>query len=150
VFDREIPVAYGILADILVAVHVAFMVYVVLGQLVILAGVVARWSWVRNIWFRCSHLLAIFIVAFETVMNMPCPLTVWEHDLRMAAGQPVSEATFIGRLMHNLLFYDLPTWVFTTAYLTFFGLVVLTFVLAPPRRRLAAPTAEPRVATESI
>lgn len=139
---------YGILADILVAIHVGFMVFVVLGQLVILAGAIARWNWIRNIWFRCSHLLAISIVAFETIMGISCPLTIWEHDLRLAAGQPVSDATFIGRLMHNLLFYDLPPWVFSTAYLTFFGLVVLTFVLAPPRRRRSA--SGPMVAAESV
>ena len=50
-------------------------------------------------------------------------------------------------MMHDLLFYDLPTWVFTTAYLTFFALVVLTFVLAPPRRK---PTGtEATLATKS-
>ena len=35
-----------------------------------------------------------------------CPLTVWERDLRMLAGQPVSEATFIGRLMHDESYAD--------------------------------------------
>jgi uncharacterized protein DUF2784 len=132
-------VGYGIVADLIVAVHVAFVAYVVLGQLVILAGMLARWSWVRNLWFRCSHLLAIGIVALETVVGVSCPLTLWEQNLRSAAGQPVSEATFIGRMMHYILFYNLPTWVFSTAYLSFFGLVVLTFVLAPPRRRPRKP-----------
>jgi hypothetical protein len=136
-----LDVGYTLLADLIVAVHVAFMVYVVVGQLVILAGVVARWNWVRNIWFRGSHILAIGIVAVETLIDMQCPLTVWEDQLRVAAGQPVSEATFIGRMMHSILFYDLPQWVFSTAYLTFFGLVVLTFVLAPPRRRARKPAA---------
>ena len=64
-------VGYVILADFIVAIHVAFMVYVVFGQLLILIGVVAKQGWVRNIWFRCSHLGAIFIVAFETVADIP-------------------------------------------------------------------------------
>lgn len=142
---------YVILADLIVAIHVAFVAYVVIGQLLILAGVVARWGWVRNLWFRCSHFLAIGIVALETLIGMSCPLTVWEDQLRSAAGQPVAEATFIGRLMHNILFYDLPPWVFSTAYLTFFGLVVLTFVLAPPRRRQpAGAKKEAMMTTESV
>lgn len=141
---------YTILADFIVAVHVVFMVYVVFGQLLILGGVVGRWGWIRNAWFRCSHLCAILIVAFETVAGIDCPLTIWEDQLRAAAGQPVTEATFIGRIMHDLLFYDLPTWVFSTAYLTFFALVVATFVLAPPRRRLPEPELQPMMAAESV
>jgi hypothetical protein len=135
-------VGYVIVADIIVAIHVAFVAYVVLGQVLIVAGIVARWGWVRNIWFRCSHLLAILIVAVETLVSVDCPLTVREDSLRKAAGMPVNDATFIGRLMHNILFYDLPTWVFSMSYLTFFAIVVATFVFAPPRRRRPA-TAKP-------
>ena len=126
---------YGLLVDSVVAVHVLFMVFVVFGELLILAGIERRWNWVRNPWFRLAHLAAILIVALETLAGSACPLTVWERDLRVLAGQPVTDATFIGRIMHGVLFYDLPSWVFTAAYLTFCALVVATFVLAPPRRR---------------
>jgi hypothetical protein len=128
-------VPYGFLADVLVIIHVAFMAYVVVGQLLILIGILAGWDWVRNLWFRLSHLLAILIVALETVAGIACPLTIWERQLRELAHQPVSDLSFVGQLMHAILFYDLPEWVFSTAYLIFFALVVATFVFAPPRRR---------------
>jgi len=132
---------YGLLADVIVAIHVAYVSYVVFGQLAIFAGVVLRWQWIRNFWFRLTHLVAISIVAFEAVMNIPCPLTVWEDRLRRLAGQPVTGETFVGRLLHYLIFYDWPPWAFTVLYVGFALLVLATFVFAPPRwrRPLAAP-----------
>ncbi len=126
---------YGLLADVVVAIHVGYVSYVVIGQLAIFAGVVLRWQWIRNVWFRLTHLVAISIVAFEAIMNITCPLTNWENQLRAAAGQPVSGETFVGRLLHNLLFYSWPPWVFTSLYITFALLVLATFVFAPPRWR---------------
>ena len=45
------------LADGVVALHVSYVAFVVLGQLLILAGVVFRWQWVRNFWFRLGRKL---------------------------------------------------------------------------------------------
>lgn len=126
---------YGLLADVIVAVHVAYVSYVVFGQLAIFAGVVLRWQWIRNFWFRVTHLVAISIVAFEAIMNITCPLTLWEEQLRRAAGQPTSGETFVGRLLHYLIFYDWPPWAFTVLYICFALLVLATFVFAPPRWR---------------
>jgi hypothetical protein len=50
----------------------------------------------------------------------------------------VESGTFIGRFMHDLIFYDFPPWVFTTAYVGFAAVVLATFVLAPPRWRRSA------------
>jgi hypothetical protein len=128
---------YGVLADVVVGIHLAYVSYVVVGQLLILVGVVLRWQWVRNPWFRWTHLLAIGTVAFEAIFGITCPLTDWEDNLRTLAGKPLTEGeTFIGRLMHNtLIFHCGEQWVFTTAYISFALLVLLTFLLAPPRRR---------------
>ena len=105
------------------------------GQLLIWLGLWRGWRWVRNWWFRVRHLVAISIVALEAVFNIACPLTVWEQRLREMAGDEVSRGTFIGDLLHNLIFVAAPAWAFTVAYVTFAALVVATFVLAPPRRR---------------
>lgn len=128
----------GVLADAIVAVHAIFVGFVVLGQVVILLGLWRGWGWVRNRWFRGVHLLAILFVALETIIGLNCPLTVWEDQLRQAAGQQVEEGTFIGRWLHALIFYDFPSWVFTSVYVAFAVLVLATFVLAPPRWRRTA------------
>src|SRR5437763_16218128 len=124
---------YGLLADLLVAIHVAYVSYVAVGQLLIWLGLALRWRWVRNPWFRWTHLLMIAVVAAEAVLDWPCPLTVWEGQLREAAGQPVSGETFVGRLLHRLIFLDLPPWGFTLLHVGFAALVLGTFLLAPPR-----------------
>jgi hypothetical protein len=71
-----------LLADLLVTIHLAFVAFVVVAQLLILVGWLARWGWVRNFWFRAVHLLCIAFVAVEAVGGIQCPLTTWEHDLR--------------------------------------------------------------------
>jgi hypothetical protein len=123
------------LADLMVVIHASYASFVVLGLAAILAGVVFRWSWVRNVWFRAAHLVAIGIVVAESLAGIPCPLTVWEKQLRELGGQAHYAGDFLGYWAHRLLFFDAPPWVFTVIY-TLFGLAVLAaFVLAPPRRR---------------
>jgi hypothetical protein len=126
-----------VLADAIVIVHAAFVAYVVLGMGAILAGIVLRWGWVRNAWFRVTHLAAIGVVVLETVGGVACPLTTWEHALRRRAGQTGYTGDFLGYWAHRLIFFDFPPWAFTTLYLLFGASVFLAFVLAPPHRRIA-------------
>ena len=121
------------LADVVVALHFAIVVFIVGGLVLVWVGAAARWTWVRNPWFRYAHLAAIVFVAAEALAGMACPLTVWEDMLRGGA-QPDS---FVGRWIRRLLFYQAPEWIFTTAYCAWAAASVLTLVLVPPRRRAA-------------
>jgi hypothetical protein len=122
-----------VLADVIVIVHAAYVAFVVLGLMAILAGIVFRWSWVRRPVFRIVHLTMIAIVVGESLAGIPCPLTVWEHQLRIRAGQAAYPGDFLGHWAHRLIFFRAEPWVFTVIY-TLFGLAVLaTFLLAPPR-----------------
>jgi hypothetical protein len=132
---------YGYLADLLVGIHIAYVAYVVIGQLLLWFGWARGWRWVRNPWFRWTHLAAIAFVALEEFVGMTCPLTDWERALRELAGQPFSGQTFLARLMHDVLFYQGPAWVFTAIHLVMAGLVLATFVLFPPRRFRRVPSA---------
>ena len=125
---------YGFLADLMVAIHVSYVGYVVVGQLLIWLGWAFGRQWVRNLWFRASHLLAIGIVAYEELMDIRCPLSVWEEHFRELAGQPTSGETFLGRMLHSLIFYDFQPWVFEAIYYTALAVVLLTLLLCPPRR----------------
>jgi hypothetical protein len=129
---------YRLLADLIVTVHFAYVAFVVVGQVLVLAGLWRGWGWVRNWWFRVAHLVAIAVVALEAIFDVACPLTIWEQRLRELAGQEASRGTFVGDLLHNLIFVDAPPWAFTAAYVAFAALVAATFVLAPPQRRGAA------------
>lgn len=124
---------YQFLADAVVVFHALFVGFVVFGQLYILVGLWRRWPAVRNFWFRLIHLSMIGVVALEAVFGIVCPLTSLENHLRQLAGQQVQEGSFMGRLAHNILFYDAPQWIFSVLHCVFALVVVLTFVLAPPR-----------------
>jgi hypothetical protein len=124
---------YSFLADMVVAFHVFYVAFVVLGLLAIAVGALLRQSWVRNTWFRWIHLVMMGIVGLEAVYNITCPLTTLEEHLRELALQPVSEGSFLGRLLHDTLFVSWPVEVVNMLHVAFALLVVGTFVLAPPR-----------------
>lgn len=119
----------GLVADVVLVCHFAFVLFVVGGFALILAGAALGWRWVRNRAFRYAHLGAIVFVAAEALVGMACPLTVWEDMLRRASPDGPS---FVGRWVSRLLYYSLPEWVFTTAYVVFAIAVAVTFWLVPP------------------
>lgn len=127
---------YAFLADLIVAFHLLYVSFAVGGEIFILIGGIVKWNWVRNLPFRIVHLIAVVFVALEALIGMICPLTKWEYNLRRMAGQSAEEdITFVGRLIRMIIFYDFPDWFFTLLYVGFGGLVVLTLLLVPPRRK---------------
>jgi hypothetical protein len=136
---------FSFLADLVEASHVAFLVFTLIGQIVIFIGIALKWQWVRNPWFRCLHLACIVFVAFEYIVGMECPLTDLEVYLRDLAGETRNaDASFIGRLMHRSVFIfegvDTSHWGFLVGYVSFALLVLATFYFAPPRFRRAPQT----------
>lgn len=118
------------LADLILALHFAFVVFVIAGALLILAGRLRRWHWTGNPVFRFAHLAAVLFVAIETLLGLACPLTVWEAALR---GDAHDQRGFIAHWLGALLYYDWPAWVFTALYVSFAGLVALLYLWAPPQ-----------------
>jgi len=123
----------SVLADVTVILHATFVLFVVLGQGLILLGWLRQWQWVRYFPFRGLHLLAISYVVLEAWLGLTCPLTTLENYLRSQAGEIGYGHSFIGYWVHYLLFYSAPEWVFTLVYSIFGSLVVLTFLAYPPR-----------------
>ena len=129
----------ALLADLIVVVHLLYVGFIVVGELLIVLGGLVGWAWVRNRSFRVLHLAAILFVAAEAALGIVCPLTSWEAELRRRAGQHVEDdMSFVGRLVHDVLFIDLPSEVFPILYGGFAALVLLTLVLVPPRWRRPA------------
>jgi hypothetical protein len=122
-------------ADFVVAIHLAYVVVVVLGFVAILIGAAAHWRWVRSPYFRLTHLAMILLVALEAALGAACPLTTLESRLRLNAGATASSRDFIGYWLDRLIFYDAPPWIFTVIYFAFGALVMLTFWLVPVRFR---------------
>jgi hypothetical protein len=147
---------YAFCADAISALHLGYIAYVIFGQLAILIGWPLRWRWIRNPWFRTSHVAMIATVAVEAYYNFECPLTTWELNLRVWAGQlpenfrnmggqwELEDMSFIGRIVRDAFFFD-SSWdnVITNSYYGFAGLVLATLVLVPPRFRRPARLAAP-------
>ncbi len=131
-----------ILADAIVVFHASFVAFVVFGLVAILFGLWFRKDWARNPWFRGLHLAAIGVVVAETAFGIACPLTVWEHRLRGAAGETSYSGDFLGYWAHRLIFVQAPPRAFSAVYALFGTAVFLTFVLAPPRRTRRSTTNE--------
>ena len=135
VFDQHrITEMNRFLADFILLTHALFVVFVVVGFVLILVGYVWKWQWIGNTWFRIMHLLSIVFVVFQTWLGRSCPLTIWETQLRQASGEAGYSDSFVQHWLHHFLFYDFPPWVFSVAYTLFGILVALTWVLVPPRR----------------
>ncbi|QHB56873.1 DUF2784 family protein (plasmid) [Ralstonia solanacearum] len=118
------------LADTVLVLHALVVLFIVGGLIAILAGAALKHDWVRNRAFRLTHLAAIGVVATLALLGLPCPLTVLEDWLRTGAAGPQG---FVQRWVSAWLYYDLPTWVFATAYAAFLLVVVVTWWRIPPR-----------------
>jgi hypothetical protein len=124
---------YAIVADLIVAIHIAYVVYVVGGLVAILIGALRGRKWIRNPWFRVTHLLAILIVVMEIFLKLNCPLTTWENSARAAANQAVDGSAFMDRLLTFILIGSAPRWLINGLYFVFAVAIAATFFLAPPR-----------------
>jgi hypothetical protein len=135
---------YQSLANLVLITHIAFVLFVVGGQILIFVGGIPQlrnsqqsWQRVHKAGFRYLHLAAILYVVIESWLGVMCPLTVLEQWLRQAAGQTTYQGDFIAYYLSDFLFFNAPAWVFTCAYSVFGGLVLLSFFLIPIKKSAA-------------
>ena len=129
---------YALLADLLATFHLGIVLFVLLGQAAILTGILRGWRWIDRALFRWIHVGLMVFIAAQGALGQICPLTIWEYDLRVAAGEEGRSGTFVGRLMHDLLFIEPETVSqaeLNRYYVAFAALVVLCLWVVPPRRR---------------
>ncbi|HBZ95386.1 MAG TPA: DUF2784 domain-containing protein [Pseudomonas sp.] len=81
-------------ADALVLVHLGFILFVLLGGLLLL-------RWPRLLWL---HLPAVAWGIVVECLHLGCPLTPWENQLRRAAGQAGYEGGFIEHYLIPLIY----------------------------------------------
>jgi len=132
------PLPYALLADAVLALHVALVLFVVGAFFVVIVGNLRGWRWVNAPVFRIAHLVAIGIVVAEAWFGVVCPLTSLEMWLREQAGGATYGGGFIEHWLSRVLYYDAPPWVFTAVYSLFGVAVAATWWRFPPRRRWRA------------
>ncbi|MCX7660295.1 MAG: DUF2784 domain-containing protein [Caldimonas manganoxidans] len=85
---------YRTLADLLVLLHLGFVVFVVLGGFLV-------WRWPRLVWV---HLPAAAWGAWIELSAGICPLTPLENHLRQAGGQAGYTTSFVEHYVMPLLY----------------------------------------------
>jgi polyferredoxin len=124
---------FQLLADVVLSLHFAIVVFVVGGLGLVLVGNLRSWRWVNAPWFRLAHLAAIAFVVAQAWFGAVCPLTSVEMWLRASARMTTYTESFIEHWLQRLLYYEAPAWVFTVGY-SLFGLVVAAaWWYFPPR-----------------
>jgi hypothetical protein len=124
------------LANLVVVVHLAYFVFVVGGFVSIVIGAKQKWKWVYNPWFRIIHLLAVFVVLVEDVLQVPCPLNILEGRLRAPVPSPAEASSEIGYVLDLLLHHTIPGWFLDGMYWVLgVVLLVLIFIVRPHFRK---------------
>jgi polyferredoxin len=130
---------YQLLADVVLSVHVALVLFVVGGLVHILIGNLRSWRWVNALWFRLTHLAAVAVVVAEAWLGAVCPLTTLEIWLRGRARATTYDGSFIEHWLQRILYYEAPAWVFTVVYSLFGLTVVAVWWYFPPHFNRRAP-----------
>jgi hypothetical protein len=125
---------YQLAADLTLLLHTLFVLFVVLGLVLVLLGAARGWAWVRNPVFRWSHLAAIAVVVGQAWLGVICPLTSLEMYFRARAGDVVYAGSFIAHWLEAVLYYDAPGWVFVLVYSLFAIAVLWCWFAVPPIR----------------
>jgi hypothetical protein len=85
---------YRILADLVVCLHFAFILFVVLGGFAVL-------RWRGLIWV---HIPAVVWGGLVELAGWYCPLTTWENQLLAASGQAGYQASFIEQYLMPVMY----------------------------------------------
>jgi len=85
---------YSFAANLLLIVHLLFIVFVVLGALLIL-----KWRWLVYL-----HLPAVIWGVLIEFNHWVCPLTPWENQLRLSAGEAGYNTGFIEHYLLPLIY----------------------------------------------
>jgi hypothetical protein len=126
---------YGLLADLVLLLHLGVVLFVVGGLVLVVVGGLRGWHWTARPAFRLAHLGAIGFVVAQAWLGQTCPLTTLESWLRVQAGGSPYAGGFIQHGVQAVLFHDLPPAVFTALYTGFGVLVLLAWWRFPPARR---------------
>jgi hypothetical protein len=126
------PEIYVWIADIILVLHLLFVAFVVGSQVLIVAGGVLKWRWVRHVRFRIVHVLCIGIVVVQSWLGVICPLTLLENALREKSGDAGYTGSFIAHWLNELLYIEAPWWVFTVAYSLFGVSVIAAWIWVKP------------------
>jgi hypothetical protein len=118
------------LAQAILAVHLVVIAFNLFGLVATPLGAWRGWRFVRVRWWRALHVASFAVVALQAAFGRACLLTIWQD--RLQGGAP-SQPMIMG-WVNRVIYWPLPMWVFTAAYLALFAYVLALWKLVPPDR----------------
>ena len=85
---------YGLIADAIAILHLAFVIFVVFGVLAVM-------HWHRIAWL---HIPSVLWAAFVETTGSYCPLTPLEQGYRLLAGETAYSDDFVGNYILPMLY----------------------------------------------
>ncbi len=118
---------YLLLADLLLYLHFLVVGFLLAGFVVIWLGHWRGWRFVHSFYFRIAHLGVLGVVTLQAIVGQICPLTTWEDELRLRAGEDARyPGSFIAYWVQRVLYYDVDLRWLAALYAVFFAAVLAT------------------------
>ncbi len=107
---------FRIAADLVLALHLGFITFVILGGLLVL-----RYRWIIYL-----HIPAAVWGAFVEITGRICPLTIWENNLRRRAGESGYAESFVEHYLVPIIY---PAGLTRSVQFWIAGLVIVANVV---------------------
>ena len=117
------------LADIVLILHFFIVIFITVGFFLIPLGYYYNWNWIKSLKLRLFHCGLMFLVTFETLVGITCPLTSIENNLRGMS----NSKSFISFWIEKIIYWDFPTKFFIFLYFIFLGWTLLMWKIYPPK-----------------
>ena len=117
------------LADIVLILHFFIVIFITVGFFLIPIGYYYDWNWIKSLKLRLFHCGLMFLVTFETLVGITCPLTSIENNLRGMS----NSKSFISFWIEKIIYWDFPTKFFIFLYFIFLGWTLLMWKIYPPK-----------------
>lgn len=123
---------YKILADTIVVVHFAWILFMLWGFILTVRGFFKKEFFHRWL-FRTLHLFGIAYVSLLAIMGKYCPLTLWENVLRAKYDPALTyPGSFMIHYFEKLVYPDVNSLIIRipTTFIAIFTVIV--FIIRPP------------------
>ena len=125
---------YKILADTIVVIHFAWILFMLLGFILTLYGFF--WRKFFDKWlFRILHLCGIIYVGLLTLLGQYCPLTIVENTLRSQYDTGLRyPGSFIIHYVEKLVYPDVNPRIILIPTILIALFTIMVFIFEPPAK----------------
>ena len=111
--------------------HFAIVIFITFGIFLIPIGYKSNWLWVKNLKLRICHCGMMLFITLETLLEITCPLTSIENNIRGIN----RTRSFISYWIDQIIYWDLPSQFFIVLYSAVLIWTFLLWKLFPPFKK---------------